>query len=127
MPSHAACASAQTFRHTMSEYCTLYATFPNINEAEAISTTLLQEGLIACANILPEATSLYQWEGTLQKDTETVLFAKTTIAAKEALTKRLRALHSYETPCVVFYPIIGGDTAYLTWIGDCTTSGNKST
>lgn len=44
----------------MTEFVTLYVTAANREEARAIAHTLLQERLIACANIVEGAMSLYR-------------------------------------------------------------------
>ena len=56
--------------------CLIYITTSGANEAESIARTLLEKRLIACANILPAATSFYYWEGRLEKADEAVLIGK---------------------------------------------------
>ncbi len=45
------------------------------------------------------------------------MIAKTTETLFDALSIRVRALHSYDTPAIVAWPIVAGDAAYLGWIG----------
>lgn len=97
-------------------YCTVYVTTGSLEEATAIGRTLVRERLAACANILPKITSLYWWNGDVETDTETVLILKTRTDHLELLTERVRASHSYDCPCVVAWPIIGGNPDYLAWI-----------
>ena len=40
--------------------------------------------------------------------------------AFEALAARVRALHSYETPCIVALPVARGDADFLAWITEST-------
>ena len=47
----------------MQEPTLLYLTCANENEAKIIARTLVDERLIACANILGTMTSVYRWEG----------------------------------------------------------------
>ncbi len=94
----------------------LYVTCANSGEASAIARTLVEERLVACANILGEARSFYWWEGKVQDETEVVLVLKTGRALSDAATRRIRDLHSYSCPCVVALDIQGGNLDFLNWI-----------
>ena len=98
-------------------YCLVYMTAGTADEARRIGAALVEERLCACANVIDGMTSIYRWEGRVQNDTEAVLIAKTREALVDALTERVKALHSYETPCVVAIPITGGNAEFLDWIG----------
>jgi periplasmic divalent cation tolerance protein len=56
--------------------------------------------------------AIYRWEGNVVQDTETVLIAKTVEEKVAALTERVKALHSYDCPCVVALPVTGGHRVY---------------
>lgn len=101
----------------MTEYCTLYVTFSDKAEATALSRTLLQEGLVACANISAAMTSLYEWQGKICEEAEFALLLKTRKSLAEKVTARIEELHSYATPCVVQWDITGGSGEYLKWLG----------
>lgn len=94
----------------------LYVTAGSPEEGLEIARALVEERLVACANLLPGATSVYRWEGRVHEDPETVLVAKTAADRVEAVTARVRALHSYDCPCVVALPIRGGNSDFLAWI-----------
>ncbi len=94
----------------------IYITCENTEEAESIASALLQERLIACANIIERIQSMYWWKGEIQKDTETLLIAKTTEALVEKLIDTVTTIHSYECPCVVALPIDDGNPEFLSWI-----------
>ncbi|MHB8763674.1 MAG: divalent-cation tolerance protein CutA [Deferrisomatales bacterium] len=98
----------------------IYATAPSRDEALALARTLVAERLVACANVLDGATSVYRWEGAVHEDREAVLVAKTRADLVDAVTARVKALHSYSCPCVVALPIVGGSPEFLAWIGDET-------
>lgn len=95
----------------------IYITCKDKTEALIISKHLLEENLIACANVIEGMTSLYRWEGKIVEDREVILIAKSQASVVDALTKRVKELHSYDIPCVVSLPIEGGNPAYLQWIG----------
>jgi periplasmic divalent cation tolerance protein len=96
--------------------CFCYITAGSREEALAIGNALVEERLAACANILDGMTSIYHWRGAIEEAREAVLIVKTRAALVEPLIERVRALHSYECPCVVALPITDGNPAYLAWI-----------
>ncbi len=94
----------------------LYVTAPNVAEAERIGEALVQERLVACANILGPIASIYWWQGKVQRDAEAVLIAKTRADLVERVVARVKELHSYTVPCVVSLAIEQGNADFLRWI-----------
>lgn len=94
----------------------LHITAKDEAEARLIARTLVEERLAACATIVPAVTSLYHWEGRVAEDTEALLILKTRADLFEAVRERVRALHSYTTPCIVAMPIVESDPDYLNWL-----------
>jgi periplasmic divalent cation tolerance protein len=93
-----------------------YITCKDVDDARRIGKTLVLEHLAACVNILPGMESHYWWNGKIETAHEAVLIAKTRADAREVLLERTLELHPYETPCVVFLPVTGGNPDYLDWI-----------
>jgi len=102
-----------------------YITAESMDQAEHIGRTLVAERLAACANILPGMRSIYRWKGAVETAEETVLIAKTRESLAEALTARVKELHSYEVPCVVILPITAGLPDFLRWIDDETSPAGQ--
>ena len=50
--------------------CVIYCTVPNEFNANLIATTLVEDNLAACVNIIPSVTSVYKWEDITQTDSE---------------------------------------------------------
>jgi periplasmic divalent cation tolerance protein len=98
----------------------LYVTAGNAEEAALIGRTLVDERLVACANVIGAVRSFYRWEGEVQDDQEAVLIAKTGAQRVEEATRRIKALHSYDVPCVVAVPMVGGNADFLSWIASET-------
>ena len=96
--------------------CMIYATVGSPKEARFLAKTLVEERLVACVNILDEATSVYRWDGKVESDTESIFIAKTSKAKRIDAIRRLKALHSYDTPCIVSYDMTDGIPAYIDWI-----------
>lgn len=98
------------------EYRLAITTCPDMDVADTIAATLVEEGLAACVNILPGARSVYEWQGKLEKEQELVLLIKSTGNRLAALEARLLELHPYELPELIVVPVIGGLAPYLSWI-----------
>ncbi|MGA9851967.1 MAG: divalent-cation tolerance protein CutA [Gammaproteobacteria bacterium] len=98
----------------------VFCTCPDQESAEHIGTTLVEESLAACANLLPGLTSIYRWQGAVRREPECLLLIKTTAACFEAMRIRVRALHPYEVPEIIALPISYGDPAYLNWLTENT-------
>jgi periplasmic divalent cation tolerance protein len=102
------------------------ATFPDIEAARAISRALVEEKLVACANIIPQVESVYRWQGNIETAGETLVLFKTAAVRWDAFRDRLRALHPYEVPEIVRLDIADGLPAYLEWIAQSTDSAGES-
>ena len=97
--------------------CFAYVTASSREEAARIGRTMVEERLAACANVIDGMTSIYRWQGKIEEGHEAVLILKTELALIDALTARVKALHSYTVPCVVAWPIAAGNADFLRWIG----------
>lgn len=95
----------------------IYITAGGIDEARSIARELVTSRLAACANIIDNVNSLYWWKGEVQEDREVILILKTREALVPRLVEKVKSMHSYECPCIVSFPIAGGNPAFLEWIG----------
>ncbi len=91
-------------------------TAASAEEAERLGRTLVEEGLAACATLIPAVLSIYRWLGVLESSRETLLLLKTGSEQLVELEARLHALHSYETPEFLVLPVEAGSAAYLAWM-----------
>ena len=96
--------------------CSVYMTAGSIGEARAIAADLVERRLAACVNLVPGITSIYRWQGEVTDDAEVAMFAKTRADLVAALTERVKAMHSYDCPCIVALPIAAGNADFLDWI-----------
>ncbi len=94
----------------------VYVVASNQKEAELLAETLLQEKLIACANILPKVLSVFKWEGKNERIEEVGMFLKANTADVSAIIDRIKALHSYECPCIEAWPIAQGNLDFEQWV-----------
>ena len=111
----------------MSPYRSVYATFKDLDQAKEIAHKIVEEGLVACVNIVPQITAIYRWEGKIEEDTEAAFFAKTQQHLIQQVTARIAQLHTYETPCIVVLPIESGHQPYLDWISGSLTRDPATT
>ena len=101
------------------KYCSVYITAGDEKEAGRIGRALVEEKLAACVNILP-VKSIYRWEEDVEEEAEAVMFVKTQQELTDKVIDRVKALHSYDVPCIVSFTIEKGDSEYLDWIGEST-------
>ena len=91
-------------------------TAPDTEVAERIARVLVEERFAACANVLPGVTSVFRWEGAVQREAEVLVFLKTTHDGVGALEDRLVELHPYDVPEVLALAVPGGHEPYLDWV-----------
>jgi len=94
----------------------VYVTTGDAAEAQRIARAVVEERLAACGNILDGVRSVYWWEGKVQEGSEAVLILKTAEERLEALLARVKALHSYDCPCIEALPIVAGHQPFLDWV-----------
>ncbi|HVN87142.1 MAG TPA: divalent-cation tolerance protein CutA [Candidatus Binatia bacterium] len=104
----------------MTDFVVVLVTVGSAAEGERIAETLVREQLAACVNVVGPIRSIYTWKGELQRDDERLLVIKTRAAVFDELDRRVRALHSYETPEVIALPISAGSPPYLDWLATGT-------
>lgn len=78
----------------------IWCPFPDAGEPQKVARQLLEERLIACANILPAMQSVFRWQGEIGTAEEVAVLFKTSAARLEAATARLAQLHSYDVPAI---------------------------
>jgi len=100
----------------MSEQLVVLITAGSQDEADRLADALVAERLAACVTVVPGITSVYRWEGKVQRDQEWLLVAKSHRHALDQLVTRVQVLHSYDVPEVIALPLVGGSQAYLSWI-----------
>jgi len=105
---------------TETDYRLVFCTCPDQERATRIAEALVEERLAACVSLVPGLTSIYRWQGAVQRESEVLLLIKTVAGRLIALTERLRALHPYEVPEIIALPITAGLPDYLTWMTQCT-------
>ena len=94
----------------------VFMTAPKREEAERLAEIIINERLAACVQILPEITSFYHWQGKIERDSEVLILAKTTIDKFPEMEKVVSENHSYEVPEIVAVPSEAVSAPYLAWL-----------
>lgn len=97
-------------------------TCPDRETAEEIATKLIDAGLAACVNVLPGITSIYRWQGKIERSQEALLLIKTSRSRLDELQQALVALHPYDVPEVIALGVEQGHQPYLEWVEQCMIS-----
>ncbi|VVC98450.1 unnamed protein product [Leptidea sinapis] len=99
-------------------YSVAYVTVPSTNAGKKIGYAVVKHKLAACVNIIPQVTSIYEWENEINEDSEALLIIKTRTSLVDKLTTFVRAIHPYKVCEVISFPIKNGNPPYLKWIGE---------
>ncbi len=94
----------------------VYTTWPTAVEAEAAGRSLVEWRLAACVNILPGMTSIYRWQGAVERGEEAVMIIKTRASLASEVSDAVKRLHSYETPAILVMPLESVEKGYLGWL-----------
>ena len=92
------------------------STFPDADTASRVAQTLVEEKFAACANLIPAVHSIYRWKDKIETAGEVMVFFKTTPDRQAAFQEKLRSLHPYEVPEIIFVPVVTGLSDYLRWV-----------
>jgi periplasmic divalent cation tolerance protein len=98
----------------------IYSTFPSAAEAEPVGGAVVDQGLAACVNILPNMVSIYIWQGKRQRESEAVMLIKTRAVLADRVMDEVRRLHPYANPALLVLPVEGGSQDFLRWIAEQT-------
>ena len=84
------------------------------DKAKEIAQKLVEERLAGCVSI-SKIFSTYRWKGSIEKNDEYLLIIKSLTHLKDKLAKRIREIHPYETPAIIFIDAEGRNP-YLAWL-----------
>ncbi len=103
-------------------YQIILCTCPDQKTAEDIASALISQKLAACVNIIAGITSIYEWQGEIEKSAEHMLVIKSHIDKYLAIEGKIKSLHPYELPEIIAVPIDRGLPEYLQWINKCIST-----
>jgi periplasmic divalent cation tolerance protein len=105
------------------ELLLVLSTWPDAETAQRASRILIEERLIACANIVPKVESIYRWEGRIETGAELFVFMKTTSSNYPALERRIVELHRYAVPEILGFAVQTGLPRYCEWVRESCRPG----
>lgn len=79
----------------------VYTTVASHEEAERLAEKSIEAQLAACVNMMPLGTSIYKWEGKIEKTSEHYLIFKTSVEQLEKLYDWIQKEHSYSVPAII--------------------------
>lgn len=95
----------------------IWCPFADPESAATAAGVLLDEGLVACANLLPEVRSLYRWRGERGEASETAVLFKTGTGLLARAVARLEEIHPYEAPAIAGWRCDAAGAATSEWLG----------
>jgi len=94
-------------------------------EAYKIVRSLLDQRLIACANVLGPVESQFLWKGKIDKASEFLVFMKSSAKLFARLSQTVKEMHSYKVPETLALPIVKGSRPYLEWLNTSLTESGE--
>ena len=91
-------------------------TTPGQSEGAELAEKLVESKLAACVQVVPQITSVYFWEGEIQKENEQLLLIKTTEERYLALEQFIKENHSYDVPEIVAVRSENVSEMYRAWL-----------
>ena len=89
---------------------------PDAAAASRLARALVEQRLVACANVLAPCRSVYRWHGAIEEAEEVPLLLKTSAQRYAELEAAIKAHHPYELPEIIAVPLARGLPAYLDWV-----------
>ncbi|MEK6865456.1 MAG: divalent-cation tolerance protein CutA [Thermoproteota archaeon] len=98
----------------------IISTYPNKNSITKIANELVKNKIAACVNIT-KISSIYSWQGKIEKTSEYLALFKTTQKNKKSLKEKIKATHPYDIPEIAEINITSINKSYLKWLVESTT------
>jgi periplasmic divalent cation tolerance protein len=94
----------------------VFTTCPNLQEAGSLADKIVNARLAACVQVLPQMTSVYMWEGKVQKEPEHLLLIKTLPEKWNELQDLIAKEHSYSVPEIAAVEAERVSGPYAEWL-----------
>ncbi len=92
----------------------VFTTFEKEKEAKEMAGELLKKRLISCANIR-KISSLYEWKGKMEKETEYELELKAAKRNYRKIESEIRKTHPYELPAIYAIEPFAAEKKFDKW------------
>ncbi len=102
----------------MTDLIVIETTLGTRQDADKLAAALVDQKLAACVQITGPITSTYRWQGQIETSEEWRLSIKTERRYFEAAERAILALHPYEQPEILAFPVIAANAGYEAWVKD---------
>ncbi|MCK0129714.1 divalent-cation tolerance protein CutA [Erythrobacter sp. F6033] len=100
----------------------VWCPFPNRAKAREVSNALLDQKLIACANIVGDIEVIYEWNDSRCNENEVGVLFKTTDAICDEMIQKLGDYHPYDTPAIIGWRCDNSHPSTRAWLIEQTLS-----
>lgn len=107
--------------HIKNQYIIALATAPDATVARNLSHQLVEKKLAACVNLIPNISSIYIWQETVEESDEVLMLIKTSKNHFTAIEQLLKEEHPYEVPELISCTIEQISNSYQQWLAKSTT------
>lgn len=104
----------------MTDLIVIETTLGARQDADKLAAALVDQKLAACVQITGPITSTYRWQGQIETSEEWRLSIKTERRYFEAAERAILALHPYEQPEILAFPVIAANAGYEAWVKEMT-------
>lgn len=98
----------------------VFTNLPHREAALELAQALVERRLAACVSVLGTCTSVYRWQGDLERADEVPVLIKTRLTRYAEVEAAIRERHPYELPEIVAVPVMRGLPEYLDWVAEET-------
>lgn len=81
-----------------------------------IARALVENRLVACAQLGSPITSVYRWNGKIEEDEEFILTLKTHRELFKKIEEQILSLHPYEVPQIIALKVDSITRPYYEWL-----------
>jgi periplasmic divalent cation tolerance protein len=106
----------------MAQYIEIHWTTGSLDEARKISRYLVQERLVACAQIIPWIESIFMWNNQEDTAQESKIVFKTRLEMYDKVREVIEQNTTYEVPEITYTHIDGGNELYMKWLEESMVS-----
>lgn len=107
----------------MTDALVVITTVESQTDAERLAQLLVEAELAACVQVLPQITSVYRWQGKVERASESLVLIKTTRGGYPELEAELKRIHTYQTPEILALSVEAGSADYFGWLAASIRSG----
>lgn len=109
----------------MSEFIEIHWSSGSIDEARTVCRYLVQERLVACAQIIPWIESIYQWDNQLETTQESKVILKTKGAFFQKIEEVIKKNSSYQVPEITAIELLQINPDYEAWLSESVVMDSK--